>query len=111
MKRSAATALNSTKMLAIAASLFLLAKALVVSDRVSDMVGDTRREAKTYAPFESIYELTSSAEAGIRDIQGKIMLGSSVLALLAMLPWAKVEPNNTEQGAAGQPATPPRVGD
>ncbi len=99
MKRGTVIALNATKVLAIAASLTLMAQALLVSDRVMDMVGDTRREAKTTASFELIYKLTSSAEAGIHEVQGKIMLGSSLFVILALLPWARVRKCNTEQAA------------
>ena len=99
MKKGTAIALNATKMLAIAATLALLAKAVFVSDRVLDMVGDTRTEAKTSASFEAIYKLTSSAEAGLHEIQGKIILGSSLLTILALLPWARVQKSNTGQAA------------
>ena len=99
MKKGTAIALNATKMLAIAAALALLAKAVFVSDRVLDMVGDTRTEAKTSASFEAIYKLTSSAEAGLHEIQGKIILGSALFVILALLPWARVQKSNTGQAA------------
>lgn len=86
----------------IVVSIVLLVDSVLMANSSRDSVGDLRRGVKVNMPFRETYDLANEIEEELQIVQDKIFLGSSILILLTLLPWAKPkQTNQTEQASGG----------
>ena len=81
-----AMAFNFFKITLIATSFVLLVYSTILLDSVSYTMGEVRREVKTDAPFQLIYELTSSAQNSVSTARNLILICILALVIMAILP-------------------------